>query len=190
MTPRGWRPRHILTRPPAALVGAVYGGALLALADGPWWQVALGAAALPPLEYVVHRWGFHGARRWWPAGYDRIHGAHHRLPNDPGRRIVPLSHSLPVAALAWLVLPGPALAGLLGAYLVYELAHGASHRRGWLPWPLAAIRRHHLRHHALDENAAFGVTSPLLDLVFRTMPVQRHSLRDHRTRDERAPVIE
>ena len=131
----------------------------------------MGAGLLTLVEYVVHRWGFHGAERWAPALYDRIHGAHHRLPNDSGRRIVPLSHSLPIAALGYLVLPRGVFAGLLLAYLGYEAAHAVAHARGPLPWPLRAVRRHHAGHHRPGgSDRAYGVSSPLWDYVFRTMP--------------------
>lgn len=172
---RPWRPRHVLTRPPAALVGAVY--AILAAATArPSWGLLLGLLGFPLVEYIVHRWAFHGAARWWPAAYDRIHGAHHRLPSDPGRRIVPLSHSLPVALLVYAVLPGPVVAGLVLGYLVYEGAHSVAHRRGWLPGWLRGLRRHHMLHHLADDTA-FGVTTRWWDHVLGTMPKKPGSLR-------------
>jgi sterol desaturase/sphingolipid hydroxylase (fatty acid hydroxylase superfamily) len=164
------RARHILTRPHAATVAAVYGGGAIALLPVPWWDAAAGVVALTLVEYVVHRWVFHGAGRWAPARYDAIHGAHHRLPADPGRRLVPLTHSLPVAALAYALVPSGVLAGMLLGYLAYEVAHTISHLRGPLRWPLSAIRRHHARHHGPRDDRAFGVTSPLWDRVFGTMP--------------------
>lgn len=172
---RPWRPRHVLTRPPAALVGAVY-VILAAAVARPSWGIVLGFLGFPLVEYIVHRWGFHAASRWWPAAYDRIHGAHHRLPSDPGRRIVPLSHSLPVAGALWLALPGPVVAGLVLGYLIYEGAHGAAHHRGRLPRWLRGIRRHHMIHHLTDD-VAFGVSTRWFDRVFGTMPGEPGSLR-------------
>jgi sterol desaturase/sphingolipid hydroxylase (fatty acid hydroxylase superfamily) len=152
----------------------VYGaGALLSISD-PVWKVAAGAAAFSLVEYAVHRWGFHGARRWAPGLYDVIHGAHHRLPDDPGRRVVPLSHSLPIAVVLMLLTSPPVTCGLFLGYLAYEAAHAVAHRRGPLPWGLRQLRRHHARHHHVDDEAAFGVSSPLWDLVFRTMPRRPH----------------
>lgn len=168
------RARHLFTRPAWWGVLAVYGGwAALTFSASPF--VVVGVAGVGAVEYAVHRWAFHGAKRWAPRLYDAIHGAHHRLPDDPGRRIVPLTHSLPVAGVLYAALgASPAFSGALIGYLAYEVAHAATHARGPLPWPLRALRRHHARHHHVDECAAFGVSSPLWDYLLGTMPKAPH----------------
>jgi hypothetical protein len=85
-----------------------------------------------------------------------------------------------------LMLPGLALAAGLASrnvlalataaatlhYLLYELAHLASHlpRRHWIArGPLAAgFRRRHALHHG-DARVCFNVTLPLGDLLFGTL---------------------
>jgi sterol desaturase/sphingolipid hydroxylase (fatty acid hydroxylase superfamily) len=152
----------------------VYGAwAALAFDASPW--LLAGVLVLSLAEYAVHRWAFHGAARFAPGLYDLIHGAHHRLPGDPGRRIVPLTHSIPVAVVMYAALGGgPVFSGALLAYLAYEGVHAAAHYRGRLPAPLRYLRRHHARHHHTDDGAAFGVSSPLWDYLLGTMPKAPH----------------
>lgn len=163
-------PRHIVTRPHPALVAAVY----LLIAGLGWVSAArwcVGLAALTLVEYAVHRWIFHGAERLAPGWYNAIHGAHHRFPSGPGRRIVPLTHSLPVALAGWLALPAGVLSGVVTGYLAYEVVHALCHRSGPLPHALGRLRRHHALHHA--GNNAYGVTSMIWDRLLGTMPVRR-----------------
>lgn len=161
------RARHLLTRPSVWTVGITY-GALAALTFGGVGRMAIGAILFTFVEYAVHRWVFHGAKRYAPHLYDAIHGAHHRLPDDTGRRLVPLSHSLPVALAMWCAFPHGVFSGACVGYLAYEAAHGVAHVRGWLPGPLRGLRRHHARHHHVDEDAHFGVTSGVWDRVLGT----------------------
>lgn len=165
--------RRLFTRPGWFTVISVYGAAAVASWDGPI-AFTIGVLLTGLVEYIVHRWAFHGAERAFPRAYDAIHGAHHRLPDDPGRRIVPLTHSAPVALLAWSALPAGVFSGFAAGYLAYEIAHAVCHLRGRLPASLRPLRRHHARHHHVDPGAAFGVTSPLWDMVFGTMPRAPH----------------
>jgi sterol desaturase/sphingolipid hydroxylase (fatty acid hydroxylase superfamily) len=109
---------------------------------------------------------------------DRAHLRHHREPEDWPHSVIQLSSSLPLAALlfglAWLLLGdlSRALAfeaGLIIGYLCYESIHLLSH----LPWNVPVISAlcgyHHL-HHDHSPRRAFGVTSPLWDVVFGTLP--------------------
>ncbi|MCK6457046.1 MAG: sterol desaturase family protein, partial [Phycisphaerae bacterium] len=63
-------------------------------------------------------------------------------------------------------------AGLLLGYVAYEFVHLSSHAgRRW--GPLRALDRYHMRHHFENANRTFGVTTPLWDWVFGTLPRQR-----------------
>lgn len=61
------------------------------------------------------------------------------------------------------------VAGIISGYLFYACVHYAVHRR---PGKLFshALWIHHLKHHYKYPDKAFGVSSPLWDFVFGTMP--------------------
>jgi dihydroceramide fatty acyl 2-hydroxylase len=134
-------------------------------------------------EYWLHRKLFH-----WdpdhPIGHRLhfiIHGVHHDHPNDRMRLVMPPGASIPLAALFfglfWLIfgLPTayPIFAGFLIGYLTYDYMHYYLHhfvpksKRG------KALREQHMRHHFQDHRYGFGVSSPLWDIVFRTLPRTR-----------------
>jgi dihydroceramide fatty acyl 2-hydroxylase len=134
-------------------------------------------------EYWLHRKVFH-----WdpdhPIGHRLhfiIHGVHHDHPNDRMRLVMPPGASIPLAALFfglfWLVfgLPTalPLFAGFLIGYLVYDYMHYYLHH--FVPKSKLSkrLREQHMRHHFQDHRYGFGVSSPLWDVVFRTLPRTR-----------------
>lgn len=132
-------------------------------------------------EYVLHRFAFHYIVDT-PLGqrlHFMIHGVHHSHPRDPERVVMPLLVSLPIGGLfcsAFYLVLGPVglgmSVGFILGYLAYDGLHWAIHQRT-LDMPiLRDIRRHHLLHHG-QESRGFGVSSPLWDIVFRTMPRRR-----------------
>jgi len=129
------------------------------------------------VEYTMHRWVFHyePTSRWGKQLHFMLHGVHHDYPNDASRLVMPPAVSIPLAFFFYglfLLLFGrltpPIFAGFVTGYLFYDSLHYATHhfsmRRGLWLW----LKRHHLRHHYQDEEAGFGVSSPLWDYVFRT----------------------
>jgi dihydroceramide fatty acyl 2-hydroxylase len=137
-------------------------------------------------EYWMHRLVFHfepeaglGARLHWI-----IHGVHHDHPNDPMRLVMPPSVSVPLASVMLVVfwalfgLPGGASfgAGFLSGYLVYDMLHFHLHHRVPRSRPGRWLRELHMRHHFQDDSRGYGISAPLWDHVFRTVPVRsRHS---------------
>ena len=134
-------------------------------------------------EYWIHRIVFHfepekgiGARLHWI-----IHGVHHDHPNDRMRLVMPPGASIPLAALFfglfWLVfgLPTayPLFAGFLVGYLIYDYTHYYLHH--FVPRSDFGkrLREQHMRHHFQDHRYGFGVSTPLWDAVFRTLPRTR-----------------
>ena len=134
-------------------------------------------------EYWLHRKVFH-----WdpdhPIGHRLhfiIHGVHHDHPNDRMRLVMPPGASIPLAALFfgifWLAvgLPTalPLFAGFLIGYLVYDYTHYYLHH--FVPRSDLGkrLREQHMRHHFQDHRYGFGVSSPLWDVVFRTLPRTR-----------------
>ncbi len=137
-------------------------------------------------EYWLHRLVFH----WQPDNaFGRrmhfiIHGVHHDHPNDKLRLVMPPAVSIPLAALFFLgftTLFGtpaayPLFAGFIAGYLAYDYTHYYVHH--YVPKSEFARRNReqHMRHHFQDHRYGYGVSSPLWDLVFRTMPRRRHKV--------------
>jgi dihydroceramide fatty acyl 2-hydroxylase len=154
--------------------------------QGAWTIVALALAGLllwTLSEYWLHRKVFH-----WdpdhPLGHRLhfiIHGVHHDHPNDRLRLVMPPGASIPLAALFfavfWLVfgLPTayPLFAGFLVGYLAYDYTHYYLHH--FVPKSNLGkrLREQHMRHHFQDHRYGFGVSTPLWDVVFRTLPRTR-----------------
>jgi dihydroceramide fatty acyl 2-hydroxylase len=135
-------------------------------------------------EYWLHRKLFH----WEPDHpigsrlHFIIHGVHHDHPNDKLRLVMPPAASLPLAALFfgafWLAfgIPTalPLFAGFLLGYLAYDYTHYYVHH--FVPKSDFGkrLREQHMRHHFQDHRYGFGVSSPLWDVVFRTLPRTRN----------------
>lgn len=149
--------------------------ALLVLAGFGLWTLA---------EYWLHRKFFH----WEPDNaigrrmHFIIHGVHHDHPNDRLRLVMPPGASIPLAALFfglfWLVfgLPTayPLFAGFLVGYLAYDYTHYWLHH--FVPKSKLGkqLREQHMRHHFQDHRYGFGVSSPIWDVVFGTLPRKRN----------------
>jgi 4-hydroxysphinganine ceramide fatty acyl 2-hydroxylase len=129
------------------------------------------------LEYLIHRYIFHyepkshlGKRLHYI-----VHGVHHDYPNDARRLVMPPSISVPLAVLFYILFllifghlaPG-VFAGLVFGYVCYDMLHYATHhfpmKRGLWLW----LKQYHLRHHYKDDDAGFGISSPIWDYVFGT----------------------
>lgn len=138
---------------------------------------AIGLLIWGVTEYSLHRYLFHWKVQWPPLRWlvFLIHGNHHTAPNDPMRNLMPLVVSLPIAFAVWS--GSRALLGAEGAYLslgfligyvIYDTIHYACHQmrinRGWFH----ALKRHHMRHHYVDENRNFSISVIFWDRVFGT----------------------
>jgi len=140
--------------------------------------VALGLVLWTLTEYVMHRWVFHYHPR---SGIGQrihflMHGVHHAYPRDSTRLVMPPVISIPLAALFGiafhLVLGGYApltFASFLVGYVAYDTIHYATHH-----WPMKGpvgkfLKEYHLRHHYIDEDRAYGVSTPIWDHVFGTV---------------------
>ena len=116
--------------------------------------------------------------RWGRRLHFIIHGVHHDYPHDPMRLVMPPSVSVPLAILFFFVFQAvlgpewslPAFAGFLLGYLIYDMTHYHIHHHRSDNRLSLALRRYHYRHHFQQSDRGFGVTSPLWDRVFRTVP--------------------
>jgi sterol desaturase/sphingolipid hydroxylase (fatty acid hydroxylase superfamily) len=131
-------------------------------------------------EYVLHRWIFHWVNDtpWGKRIHFLLHGVHHEYPNDKDRLVMPLPTSAPLGVIFYtlfflafgLRLSEPFFAGFVVGYLFYDGTHYFVHHfRPTSRWG-KLLRRHHMTHHHADHDGGFGVSSPLWDVIFRTMP--------------------
>jgi sterol desaturase/sphingolipid hydroxylase (fatty acid hydroxylase superfamily) len=142
-----------------------------------------GVLAWSLAEYGLHRYVFH-----WTSDtalgrriHFLLHGVHHDYPNDRDRLVMPLGASLPLGVLFYLiyyfalgpVLGEPMYAGMALGYMAYDGTHYAVHHFKQRTRIGRFVRRHHMLHHHADHSGGFGVSSPLWDLVFRTMPAPK-----------------
>mgnify|MGYP003649869149 CR=1 FL=1 len=132
-------------------------------------------------EYIMHRFLFHmsedtEAKKKFVY---TVHGVHHHYPKDKDRLAMPIPASVTLAFLFYLffeVIMGDQVYGFLpGFYMGY-----ASYL--WVHYMVHAFQPpknffkilwvHHGIHHYKQPERAFGVSSPLWDVVFRTMPTK------------------
>ena len=137
----------------------------------------VGVAVWTLLEYVIHRYLFHydPRSRIGKQFHFIVHGVHHDYPNDAKRLVMPPAVSIPLAILFYAVFyltvgsAAPALwAGFVAGYVCYDGIHYAIHHFPMKSGLLNRLKQHHLRHHFHDDQAGFGVSSPLWDYVFRS----------------------
>ena len=147
--------------------------------------IPAGLLAWTVLEYLIHRFAFHGFAPHWQ---------HHENPTDPAYILAPLWLSLSAAgalgvgfALALHSGARAALivAGIVVGYLAYELVHLAIHSPRAGGRFLRTLRKRHYYHHFASDRVCYGVTSPLWDAVFRSLP-QRGRETVYHERDGRS----
>jgi len=146
------------------------------------WLFILGTLAFTLLEYIVHKHLFHMLTntKFRENMQYKLHGIHHDYPKDKDRLAMPpiLSATLALAffLLFKLVMGDFAygfLPGFLFGYTGYLFVHYIVH--AWQP-PNNIFKElwiHHGIHHYKDHERAYGVSSPLWDVVFRTLPKRK-----------------
>ncbi|HUD28589.1 MAG TPA: sterol desaturase family protein [Novosphingobium sp.] len=137
--------------------------------------VAAGLLVWTLFEYAMHRYLFHlesklPVLRWLVF---LIHGNHHANPSDAMRGLMPLPVSITVGAMVWgaclAALGGRGtwvLLGFMTGYVIYDAVHYACHQfpmRGRIG---AALKRHHMRHHYVDDGGNFAISAIFWDRVF------------------------
>ena len=130
-------------------------------------------------EYVIHRWIFHleSDTAIGKKLYLIFHKTHHDYPRDSTRLVMPLVVSIPLGLLFYAafitVFSGYTniiYAGLLLGYIFYDSIHYIVHSKKPVSRVGKYLKHYHILHHYYDYHTAFGVSSPLWDYVFRTMP--------------------
>ena len=149
---------------PKPTIGALFGAGLF---------------AFTLVEYLLHRYLFHMSthtERREKIQYN-FHGVHHEFPKDKGRLAMPPVVSVLLATsilgLFYLLMQEAAFAffpGFILGYAGYLFVHYIMHAYQPPKNFFKTLWINHAVHHYKDQSKAYGVSSPLWDYVFRTMP--------------------
>ena len=139
----------------------------------------LGCLVFTLFEYLIHRFVYHiGLKDYDKNHYSyKFHGVHYDYPKDKKRLAMPPVLALILATLFFILyrsLMGDFvfgfLAGFLMGYTLYLTIHYCIHIFKVPKNSLKILWHHHAIHHYSQPNKAFGVSSPLWDYIFGTMP--------------------
>lgn len=132
-------------------------------------------------EYLMHRYLFHmkeDTEKKKKLVYT-MHGVHHHYPKDKDRLAMPIPASVVLAYLFYLLFKLPLgdyvyafLPGFYMGYASYLWVHYMVHAFQPPKNFFKILWVHHGIHHYKQPERAFGVSSPLWDVVFRTMPTK------------------
>lgn len=141
----------------------------------------IGFVSFTLAEYLIHRYIYH-----LPSVYEEgriayaFHGIHHKFPKDKKRLVMPPAASVIIASVILLInyyLMGaigfPFTGGFLFGYAAYLSVHYVIHRYKPPNNFLKELWVHHSIHHYKEDDKAFGVSSPLWDYIFGTMPTKK-----------------
>jgi sterol desaturase/sphingolipid hydroxylase (fatty acid hydroxylase superfamily) len=130
-------------------------------------------------EYILHRYVFHftGEQNWKQRFHYLVHGVHHDYPRDEQRLVMPPVPSI-ILALSFFFLfrlifgqmVFAYFSGFISGYLIYALIHYSTHAFRPPKNRLRFLWEYHNKHHFKYTDKAFGVSSPLWDYVFGTVP--------------------
>lgn len=133
-------------------------------------------------EYLMHRFIYHmkaDGHRLRRLQY-LMHGVHHDYPKDKSRLAMPPVVSVIVAALLFSItyqilgeFTFAFLPGFILGYSSYLFVHYIVHAYRPPKNSFRTLWIHHSIHHYKDASRAFGVSSPLWDYVFGTMPEKK-----------------
>jgi hypothetical protein len=137
------------------------------------------------VEYQVHRHIFHlQTYNQWRKNFQYVvHGVHHEYPKDKDRLAMPPLLSITIATI-WLILLKLVLGdyvfaflpGFLVGYAFYLLIHFLVHVHAPPRNFLKVLWKNHSIHHYKDGEMLFGVSSPLWDFVYGTVPKRKSSV--------------
>ena len=131
------------------------------------------------VEYLIHKYLFHmmpDTKLKADIQY-KVHGVHHDFPKEKDRLAMPPPLSIVLSILFFLffrLIMGDYaygfMPGFLFGYTAYLFVHYIVH--AWQPPNniFKVLWVHHGIHHYKDHERAFGVSSPLWDVIFGTLP--------------------
>lgn len=129
-------------------------------------------------EYLLHRYVFHfvAESKFVQKFHYLVHGFHHEYPRDEDHLFMPPLPGLLLGAIFtgffFLFLNTWAFvftAGFINGYMLYAAIHYSTHKFK-PPKMLKNLWTHHSIHHYKHPDKAFGVSSPIWDYIFGTMP--------------------
>ena len=173
------------------------GLSLFADADLPPWGIMIliliGFVCWSFIEYVLHRFIFHYDSRS-PLGRKflyLVHISHHDNPESKKKTLATLFLTGPISGAYWLlawsvtgswIWASYLFLGMATGYFCYDWLHFQCHHGKSRLRVLRYLRKYHLLHHYKTPELRFGVTSPLVDLLFGTFrPVLDESHRADRS---------
>jgi sterol desaturase/sphingolipid hydroxylase (fatty acid hydroxylase superfamily) len=133
-------------------------------------------------EYSMHRfvWHMNTDTDFRKKMQYNIHGIHHEYPRDKDRLALPPVLSVIIASvllvLFYLLLGNFSFgffSGFVTGYTLYLAVHYVVHAYQPPKNFLKALWINHGIHHYKDDEHAFGVSSPLWDMLLGTMPAKR-----------------
>ncbi|WP_020529991.1 sterol desaturase family protein [Flexithrix dorotheae] len=139
----------------------------------------IGVLAFSLVEYLMHRYVFHmePTNKVKANIQYKFHGVHHEYPKDKERLAMPPVVSIVLVCILFLLfrlvmgnLVFGFLPGFLFGYTAYLWVHYIVHAFRPPSNIFKVLWVHHGIHHYKDNERAFGVSSPLWDFIFRTMP--------------------
>ena len=155
-------------------------------------------------EYLLHRFFFHyhPSTEKLKRMFFLVHGVHHAQPLCKTRLVMPPVMSIPLAILFFglfhlffdVVIGRPAMlspffAGFVGGYIVYDMMHYTLHHSRSKNAYVLMCRYQHMQHHGACPAMRFGVSSPVWDYVFGTMPRIAQKKKPEASKpDAQAPV--
>ncbi len=141
------------------------------------WGI-FGFLAWTLVEYIMHRFIFHyhPSSEWGKKLHFIFHGIHHDYPCDRLRLVLPPSVSIPLATGFYFIFKNSIspegfdafFALFLFGYLMYDMIHYSIHHVPLKGKFWNVIKTHHLKHHYVDPDKGYGVSSPLWDILVRS----------------------
>lgn len=149
------------------------------------FSVSVGFLLLwPVIEYIIHKYLFHmdiGDSKVGQIFHFMFHGIHHVAPKDFNHLVMPLTASIPLALILWLIIyllngynydiTCSYMAGILLGYIKYDLVHYTLHKYtpkqfkenfsilpNFIIKYYDKIHKHHMNHHFSNPNKDFGVS--------------------------------
>ncbi|MEK6481079.1 sterol desaturase family protein [Catalinimonas sp. 4WD22] len=148
----------------------IFSGLLLTLA---------GLLAFTLVEYLTHRFLYHSDEEYQEnkSWQYLVHGIHHVYPKEHGLLALPIPVALLINAVLFLLFSFVVgeyiyflFPGFLSGYATQLYIHYQVHTRKPPKNIFRFFWKHHMLHHYSSEKEAFGVITPLWDIVFGTMP--------------------
>jgi 4-hydroxysphinganine ceramide fatty acyl 2-hydroxylase len=149
--------------------------------------LCFGALIWTFLEYVFHRFVFHGEdywmahvphNKWVFSAHFFVHGIHHAFPQDRFRIVFP-----PVVGQVLVMYPilyrgfkacipemyfYNIFLGFTIGYVLYEMTHYSLHHFSPKSGYFRDLKMYHMQHHYKFGTVGFGVSSKFWDIIFRT----------------------